>query len=97
MADVLPFDALIQKTEPGRLKRSQSLPVRLTFLDHEEGIYTGFVDASKPDASPYGVRINAKERTCRCACEDFHRKAAPCKHLAAFGRVCRTVTNGISL
>jgi len=95
--NVLPFDALIQKVEPGRLKRSQALTTRLTFLDVEEGKFSGFVDASKPENTPYEVRIDAKERTCRCSCEDFHWKAAPCKHLAAFSRICKTVTNGISV
>lgn len=93
--DTLPFDVLIQKIEPGRLKRSQALTSRLTFLDTQEGNFRGFVDASKPEDAPYAVRINAKERTCRCSCVDFQRKAAPCKHLAAFTRVCRTVTRGI--
>ncbi len=93
--NVLPFDALIQKVEPGRLKRSRALTTRVTFLDIQEGSFRGFVDASKPDNPPYEVRIDAKERMCRCTCEDFLRHAAPCKHLAAFTRICKTITNGI--
>lgn len=97
MRDVIPFDALLSPVEAGRQKRSASLFCRLTFLDIEAGKFRGLVDGSKPENSPYEVRLDAKERTCRCTCVDFKRRASPCKHLAAFGRVCKTVTNGISL
>lgn len=97
MNDVLPFDALLSPVDAGRQKRSESLTCRLTYLDIEAGKFRGLVDASKPEKPPYEVRLDAKDRTCRCTCVDFKRRASPCKHLAAFGRVCKTVANGISL
>ena len=97
MVDQIPFDALLGKVDGGRLQRSECLTTRVIFLDVAKGMFRGLVDASKPDKTPYEVKIDARNRTCRCTCEDFKRKAAPCKHLAAFARVTQAMTNGISL
>jgi len=97
MAEVIPFDALIGKVDSGRLQRSSCLTTRVIFADVAKGMFRGWVDSSNAENPPYEVRIDARARTCRCTCEDFKRKAAPCKHLAAFARVAKAMTNGISL
>jgi len=97
MAEIIPFDALISKVDSGRLQRSSRLTTRIVYADVEKGMFRGLVDASKPENPPYEVKIDAKARVCRCTCEDFKRKAAPCKHLVAFARVARAMTNGMSL
>ncbi len=92
----LPFSALVTHIDPDRAARAKNVSSRLLYMNTEAAEFRGESLASTPGDPPYEVRLNAKEETAWCSCQDFHRHLMPCKHLISFGKVCKAVLEGFS-